>query len=419
MEKGAVNAVTSRRKKLWEIDSYHCSIIGSCLSRADLRKIARRKEFGLSAELSDYLLHTALVNLAARKGAESRALHKILDRKFNQALNLFAKVKSEPDVRDLWRQCLAKGSLAGPYWALLTHPATSSVLAGEAHGEIHMIEHDFVSVYQRRTGQLEDLRAKVALQEESLAAEKNKFRDIKQTLHVERREHSQMLQNYDRLQREHESLRQQVLKLEARPLAYDRLVDKEQLERLQQDNASLCGQVDQLTDQLVEARELVKLAEMNIHELARANERLLDEKQLLAQEVGSLEMPLLGKLFDAGSCEHCADQNTESCPGPGLCGKTVLYVGGLHKMVPHYKQLVEKYGGVFVHHDGGRESSRAMLPKLLSGADAVMCPVDCVSHDACKNVKKICKKYQKPFVMMRSSGLSSLAKGLSEIMVVQ
>jgi len=84
-------------------------------------------------------------------------------------------------------------------------------------------------------------------------------------------------------------------------------------------------------------------------------------------------------------------------------------------MVPHYKQLVEKHGGRFIHHDGGKEASRNILPKMLGSADAVLCPVDCVSHYACNCVKKICKRYQKPFVMMRSSGLSSLAKGLSDI----
>ena len=52
---------------------------------------------------------------------------------------------------------------------------------------------------------------------------------------------------------------------------------------------------------------------------------------------------------------------------------------------------------------------------MLTTADAVLCPIDCVSHDACNCVKKMCKRFQKPFVLMRSAGLSSLAKGLSEI----
>jgi hypothetical protein len=106
---------------------------------------------------------------------------------------------------------------------------------------------------------------------------------------------------------------------------------------------------------------------------------------------------------------------TDRCPGPDLCGKKILYVGGLHKMVPHYQQLVEYYGGRFMHHDGGVEAARNQLPKMLGSADVVFCPVDCVSHDACICVKKMCKHYQKPFVMMRSSGLSTLANELGRI----
>jgi SET domain-containing protein len=68
-----------------------------------------------------------------------------------------------------------------------------------------------------------------------------------------------------------------------------------------------------------------------------------------------------------------------------------------------------------MHHDGGKEVSRTLLPKMLISADAVLCPIDCISHDVCNCAKKICKRYQKPFILMRSASLSSLAKGLSDI----
>ena len=85
------------------------------------------------------------------------------------------------------------------------------------------------------------------------------------------------------------------------------------------------------------------------------------------------------------------------------------------QLVSHYRQLVEQHGGRFIQHDGGKEASRNLLPKMLLTADAVCCPIDCVSHDACNCVRKMCKRHQKPFILMRSSGLSSLAKGLSNI----
>jgi hypothetical protein len=42
----------------------------------------------------------------------------------------------------------------------------------------------------------------------------------------------------------------------------------------------------------------------------------------------------------------------------------------------------------------------------------VFCPVDCVSHDACRRVKQHCRRQDKPFIPLRSSGLTAFAAGL-------
>jgi hypothetical protein len=53
-----------------------------------------------------------------------------------------------------------------------------------------------------------------------------------------------------------------------------------------------------------------------------------------------------------GANHDFADQNTANCPGLNLCGRTVLYVGVLNKMVPHYRQMVESSGGRFIPTQG-------------------------------------------------------------------
>jgi hypothetical protein len=68
-----------------------------------------------------------------------------------------------------------------------------------------------------------------------------------------------------------------------------------------------------------------------------------------------------------------------------------------------------------MHHDGGLEQSPHRLQQLLAAADAVVCPVDCVSHEACAAVKRLCKGCLKPVLFARSSGLSSLASSLAEL----
>jgi hypothetical protein len=158
----------------------------------------------------------------------------------------------------------------------------------------------------------------------------------------------------------------------------------------------------------------LRLAGNTISKPREANTRPNRERTEQLHNTLSLQAAFISGTASAG-CAGCPDLETEHCPGPDLCGKKILYVGGLKKMVPHYRQLVENFGGRFMHHDGGVEVSRNQLPKMLGCADIVFCPVDCVSHDACTCVKKMCKHYRKPFVMMRSSGLSTLAKELNNI----
>ena len=45
-------------------------------------------------------------------------------------------------------------------------------------------------------------------------------------------------------------------------------------------------------------------------------------------------------------------------------------------------------------------------------SDMVFCPVDCVSHDACRRVKRHCQQQAKQFIPLCSSGLSAFATGL-------
>jgi hypothetical protein len=77
--------------------------------------------------------------------------------------------------------------------------------------------------------------------------------------------------------------------------------------------------------------------------------------------------------------------------------------------------LVERRGARFLHHDGGLEESLDAVTRGLCSVDAVVCPIDCVSHAACSKVKKACKRLGKQFTVLRSSGLSSFARGIQSV----
>jgi len=135
---------------------------------------------------------------------------------------------------------------------------------------------------------------------------------------------------------------------------------------------------------------------------------------------GRLEHDLLEALDSMesqGAMEVCDKAGTPECPGPLLCGKRILYVGGRVNLIRHYRELVKQYGAQFVSHDGGIDDSTRSLAKMVGSADAVVCPVDCVSHDACQQVKDLCKQAGKPLSLLRSSGVSSLARRLERMAV--
>jgi hypothetical protein len=181
---------------------------------------------------------------------------------------------------------------------------------------------------------------------------------------------------------------------------------RQQVEQLKQEMINL-------QKQLSDAEEMIDYADQLNRDLEK---KCTDLENLNASKETEIKRLQQAVFANAGSdCDTCDDKNTPNCPGPDLCGKKILYVGGMHKLVQHYRKMIEQAGGAFMHHDGGKEIAKSRLPNMIGKADAVLCPVDCVSHDACLSVKRHCKQSNKPYFMMRGSGLSSLAKSLEKI----
>ena len=49
---------------------------------------------------------------------------------------------------------------------------------------------------------------------------------------------------------------------------------------------------------------------------------------------------------------------------------------------------------------------------VVTGSDAVLFPVDCISHAAMSLVKRLCRQAGKPFVPLRSGGLAPFCAAL-------
>lgn len=407
-----------QRKKIWHIERhYHCSIIGTCLTDQDLVKLIPKIKIHLPGSATDYDIHSAFVQLAGVKSRESLVLHKFLDSKYHRDLIRFARINDDMTFEKLWQAALADHEIKGAYWAFMSHPSASGYLVKKVYGEVHMLNHKGIKSVLSAKKQIKEFHERATVLEEVLGNERRLHLETEKSLTFEIAALRMQMADAAVVAEENDKLQAIIAELRSDATGEATRQEKELLQHAlneeKERSAVLQQKHDRLNRKLDNLREVHKLAKLTIARIQEQQTALAREKQEQQQEMVSLETLMLA--HQARACQKCEDCDTEKCPGPDLCGKTVLYVGGMHKMIPHYKTLVEQSGAEFIHHDGGREDSRSLLGKLLCRADAVLCPVDCVSHDACQRVKKMCKRYGKPFVMMRSSGLSALVRGLNEI----
>jgi hypothetical protein len=99
-------------------------------------------------------------------------------------------------------------------------------------------------------------------------------------------------------------------------------------------------------------------------------------------------------------------------PADALRAIRVLCVGGRSGQVPLYRELVERHGGHFAHHDGGVEDNPHRLDTQLAAADLVLCQSGCLNHNAYSRVKQHCKRSGKPCVYVDKPGAGSFARAL-------
>jgi hypothetical protein len=128
----------SRRARLYELDPYiHVSVIGTCLSRADLHEIVARFAGLDTALVSDFELHHAAVQIAAEGGHGAAALHDMLDSRYEREIRRFKRARDQNELLQWWSVGRRNGETAGAYWALMTHPRATGEFRRRIVGEVH------------------------------------------------------------------------------------------------------------------------------------------------------------------------------------------------------------------------------------------------------------------------------------------
>ncbi len=372
----------NRRRKLWELPKgFHCSIVGTCLAQDDLvkglRKLGRRPVAGSE----DYELHGFFVGQAATDNPVSRLMQKLLDARAGGEIRRFARVDGPDALAELWVQATRDGRVAPAYWALLSHPGTTPTLQAHAHGQVHMLSH-YMAGLNRQCMDRQSLAEKRCLELEE--AHERLQRTSREQLETLRTALAEARRDVRHWRAEAEAARQPQ---RARPSGTDR-------------------QLRRLTDRLAGYER--KLA-VERHR-ARTSERDLERLRALLDLSAEAVIDRIGRHTTSGPTPvPTTEPASEPASEPlDTMPRAILYVGGRATSVPHLRTVAARHAATLYHHDGGLEESVRLLDSLVERCDVVCCPIDCVSHDACVRVKRLCKRLQKPFVPLRSNSASGL-----------
>ncbi|MGI4857333.1 MAG: DUF2325 domain-containing protein, partial [Janthinobacterium lividum] len=371
-----------------------CSVIGTCLSTADLRKLVPKFTLLDRGGATDLELHHAAVELAVAGGPGAKALQKTLDDRHAGAIRLLKSCDDEDALLQAWKGFVKAGDVASGYWALMCHPLATLAVQQVAFGDIHMLSH-LVGASNRA-----DIRRLIALEEENAAL--------------------------------HEKLGRQQQRLQQSSVARDALVRRLQAQIVDQDallarQRDLSGDVETagLRDALAQTQQWLAL-QTGLRETAerRSEHERLQAKALrdaladaietlrdVQAEAEALECAMSGALT-AGQAEESDEADAAI---RAFAGKRIVYVGGRPASHAPLKALVESYGGRLLVHDGGIEDRKGLLSSMLPGADTVVFPVDCIDHGSMQTLKRVCDHYRIAYHPLRTASVASFLRHMRQV----
>jgi len=389
------------RKKMWQLERrFHCSIAGTCFTLDEMRRFCRKAHINTKGPVTDYELHINFVSMLGDDQA-ARPAAKYLDRKYKETIQRFDQANSPEQLHALWKKAVSQGEIAAAFWSILTHPQASEALLFQVYGEVHMLSHlsgasvriDMQALVQLRQ-RLPKLEKEIAQSRITLLARTQQKDDIIEALN---KRLGKALHSEKKCQEAEEKIR---------------LLENGDLIR------HLQSRVEMYVSKLERANIRAHRAEADAAKQKKRadaahtrNTHIENQLRVLSAEQSALEAAL----------ENTLSTQYGFCKKEGVCqkkidlaGRYILYVGGRNRLCAHFRALVEQQNGQFIHHDGGREESTQRLDALLGQVDAVLCPLDCVSHDAVHRIKRDCKRYGKHLMLLSQSSLSAFAKGVHE-----
>jgi hypothetical protein len=374
----ALVASLRRRAKIWELGaSLHCSIIGTCLTTADLRHLLTKMNVAGIDAMTEHDLHKLGVALAGQRDGSAKLLQKLLDRKHQRSVDRFETAASEEALAALWQEASAAGDIPGAYWATLSHGFATEKLIKRIFGEVHMLSHIMGSANRADIRRLADLEAENTALRAKLERQQGQIHDMA-------RARDAKIADLTRL-------------LAERPIPMSTSGDR-------MDDGAVA--ITLLERRLSSESSRRASLEEKLAQLTQALTRERTQRNEAAQQLELLRAELAIVEDGLSASEQNAEQTT--CWG----GQKILYIGGMTGHVAGLREIAGRFGAELLHHDGGLEDRSAQLAGLIAQAGHVFFPVDCISHDAMHGLKRLCRQAAKRYQPLRSAGLTTFLAAL-------
>lgn len=364
-----------RRLMLWEIEgTLQCSIIGTCLGDLDLLAAIRKHGTKIDARAQSYDVHTYCVHAAHQDCALARALNKLLERKFAGAIRLMGRAKTPHEMQLVWERLRDSGRIGAGYWAVLSHTHIPASFKTRVFGEVHMLSH-------LNGHGANQLAMRLALAE-------GKCSDLEARLRRSERAKSEAIAERDAA-RATSSLQS------SKPVRS--VITPAEL-------ATHDRSVMRLREKLAKCERALIVARARARQAEAAVARPAPQPSA-ARKVAS--GPVAARPANHERRERHSIEDLRRC--------RILYIGGRTSVVPHLRTAAASRVAEFFHHDGGIDDNPHRIEELIEGCDAVICPIDCVSHGACRMAKTICHRLNRRFLPIPTASRSGFERALDQL----
>jgi hypothetical protein len=267
---------------------------------------------------------------------------------------------------------------------VLTHPLSGPALVKRAFGEVHMLSHLVGAAGRADIRRLRQIEEENAVLREKVQRQQDQIRDSVLSREAKIRDLNALLAS---------AVSRNATAGQAQPDGAETLT-------------SLVASLERrLSSEIAHRRRVEERLRAADERLAweRSDRTILERReQMLRSELEAAEMVLASQAVPVSEAEASG----------ALQGRAVLYVGGKSGHVAGLRDIAARFAAKLLHHDGGIEDRNPQLAGLISQASMVFFPVDCVSHDAVQLLKRLSRQAMKPYVPLRSAGLTSFLAAL-------